>query len=90
MKNKDKTIININDDYFVEVDSYNYTLMENIITNKGKHTTRVIGYYHNLAHVLSHLKPELISCSYEEYTIDTYIKKLEHLEDWVSSIKEKR
>nr|WP_321314964.1 hypothetical protein [uncultured Ligilactobacillus sp.] len=85
MKSK-KTTIRINDTYRVEVDSYNYTLIQHVPETKTHDV--VIGYYPSLHHALIGLKREKVATELNELTIDEYIDKLRKLEDWIS-IKEK-
>ena len=85
MKSK-KTTIRIDDTYRVEVDSYNYTLIQHVPETKTHDV--VIGYYPSLHHALIGLKREKVATELNELTIDEYIDKLRKLEDWIS-IKEK-
>lgn len=81
MKSK-KTTIRIDDTYRVEVDSYNYTLIQHAPETKTHDV--VIGYYPSLHHALIGLKREKVATELDELTIDDYINALRKLENWVA------
>lgn len=72
--------IKINDDYYVDVSSYNFTLMK-----RGRKSDKTIGYYPSLKHVLAKLKREEIALI-GNVSIDEYISELRKLENWTGDI----
>lgn len=87
---KNKTQIILNNDYYVTVDEYNYTLFKKVKKPK-KHkkgtTYATVGYYPNLSSVLNVLKKHIIADSEQTYTVDSYIERLEKLENWCTKMK---
>ena len=85
-------IVNINDEYFVEVDSLNHTLKRRRVSKTGKERIDTIGYYGNMVNALNGYV-KLCQIRETEETIRDYIKAIEAvnnkcLEEIEQSVKE--
>lgn len=71
--------INLNHGYYVEVDNLNYTLKQDYINQKEKPSTRIVGYFGDMRHLI-HKYLEQCQISYksnEGMEMIEYVKMVE-------------
>lgn len=44
--------IELNNGYYIEIDTLNYTLKQRYVNKKGKETSRIVGYFGNMRHLI--------------------------------------
>lgn len=82
-------IINLTDNYFVEVDEYNYTLKQDTgkVDKKGRPVHNVVGYFSSLSASLRRFAEVSVINSNDHVTIREYAdridKKLKEIERMV-------
>lgn len=87
LKVKERTRIKINDEYFVELDSYNFILKKKYFSKElNEELETILGYFPSLNNALNWLKREKIVETNKEISLDEYISKLKELETWKTEI----
>lgn len=87
LKSKERTRIKIDDDYFVELDSYNFILKKKYFSKElNEELETILGYFSSLNNALSWLKREKITELNKEVSLDEYISELKKLESWNTEI----
>lgn len=86
LKNK-RTTIKIDDEYFLELDSYNFILKRKYFSEElNKELDTILGYFPSVALALEWLKKDKINNLSKEISLDEYISKLKELENWNTQI----
>lgn len=86
LKNE-RTTIKINDEYFLELDSYNFILKKKYFSEElNKELDTILGYFPSVALALEWLKKDKINNLSKEISLDEYISKLKELEGWNTQI----
>lgn len=88
MKTKsERTTIKIDDEYFLELDSYNFILKKKYFSEElNKELDTILGYFPSVALALECLKKDKINNLSKEISLDKYISKLKELEGWNTQI----
>lgn len=86
LKNE-RTTIKIDDEYFLELDSYNFILKRKYFSEElNKELDTILGYFPSVALALEWLKKDKINNLSKEISLDEYISKLKELENWNTQI----
>ena len=72
--------IRIDDEYRIEIDPLNHTLLKCGVSNSGKEWTRPIGYFSNTANALKAYRDLKCLTAGECESIEEYIHKIEKID----------
>ena len=71
--------IELNNGYYIEIDTLNYTLKQRYVNKKGKETSRIVGHFGNMRHLiyvyLEQCQIQFESC--EGFEMMEYVKMVE-------------
>lgn len=83
--------IKIDNHYCIYISHYNYMLVRTSTSRKTHETIQtLLGYYPSLKHALNGYKRYAIRAKLDHDTIDSYIQKLNQLENWAHQISIKQ